>query len=101
MTQILRLIRLLGLALNSWVLVPSSHTVGRPGQIEIERTQRVGDRLVKGCVPDLKIVFSDPGPRIRNPNYGSGTRITIKDGSGSGSYEASFVTFKKNMLSKR
>jgi len=39
-------------------------------------TQRVGDRLVKGSVPDPKIVLTDPGPQIRNPNYGSGTRIT-------------------------
>ncbi len=67
MERILKLIRLLGFALYSWVLVPSSHTVGRLGQTEIEMTQRVGDRLVKGRVPDLKIVFTDPERPIRNP----------------------------------
>jgi hypothetical protein len=65
----LKLILLLGLALKSWVLVlvPYSHTIGRHGQTEIEMTQRVGDRLVNGGVPDPKIVLMDPGPRICNP----------------------------------
>jgi hypothetical protein len=48
-------------------MVPSSHTVERLGQTEIEMTQRVGDRLVKDSVPDPKIGLTDPGSRICNP----------------------------------
>jgi hypothetical protein len=55
-------------------------------------TQRVGDRLVKGSVPDPKIILVDPGRRSVILNYESGTGITIKYGSSSGS--VSFVTIE-------